>query len=123
MQSLAGKNNSPGLDGLPYDAWYKSKDKAVTIVHNLMRLVLDVGHFAGEEYMVRTMLVPKSLEHVLEARAVCPPEDVRPLGMKNTSLKTVTTSIHDPITPVIQRHTTPVQRGFGKGRHFTTNVL
>eukprot|EP00973_Karenia_brevis_P053496 7434169-Karenia_brevis.AAC.1 len=89
LRKLMFEDNFPGMDGLPYAAWHCSGRAGLETLHAAMWHTRDGHLLSSSEHDVNTVLTPKSNTYILDTGVACPPDEVRPLGTKNTSLKAI----------------------------------
>eukprot|EP00973_Karenia_brevis_P009063 1226564-Karenia_brevis.AAC.1 len=118
-----GRNTRTGADGIPYAAWYAAGESAVETIYLSLEACLNGQPLSDDEYIIVTVFVPKDLERELAGGVSCFASDLRPLGMKNTSIKIMCSSIDHSLCPQVQQTASKLQRGFIRGRHFTDNIV
>eukprot|EP00959_Pyramimonas_sp_CCMP1952_P367510 7697706-Pyramimonas_sp.AAC.1 len=127
MQALAGalrraKPSAPGPDRLPASAWLLD-ERLLQVLYSVM-----VGLFAGRVppwglNFSNLAFVPKGDEPADAVDVVRGAGQVRPLTMKNTDVKAMTTAANHELAKVIGERAHPVQQGFIRGRSFLHHIV
>ena len=97
------RHSAPGPDGVPYAAWYKTGQtgwKTLQLVGEHMMFTAGPLEGFNDSYIA---MPPKgSLPEDREA-VIRPPEDTRPLNLKNTDNKAITAVTSEPLANAIPR--------------------
>ena len=116
------KHSAPGLDGLPYRAWFAAGlDGAITLLrvtHHMLcglPMPLEFSH----SLMV---FIPKGVD-VLDRESVTrEATDTRPISLKNSDNKVVCAAINHKLRHALTANISPIQRGFVPNRQLVANV-
>ena len=115
---------SPGLDGLPYYAW-ATREKCTETLWDVMCYMLNGGIFPDESNATVQAFLPKGDEPEDSEHSGChrDPSKVRVLGLRNTSLKIISSTMNAATATVAAEVVPASQRGFVHRRNFGYNIL
>ncbi|CAK0887921.1 unnamed protein product, partial [Prorocentrum cordatum] len=115
---------SPGLDGLPYLAW-SAHEKCTEVLWDVMCYMLNGGILPDEVNATVQAFLPKGEEPEDSEHNGChrDPSKVRVLGLRNTSLKIISSAMNAATATVAADVVPASQRGFIHRRNFGYNIL
>ena len=120
---LRASSSAPGPDGLPFAAWRHGKGPK--ILHQVLSWVM-AGRLMPPEFgAALQVFIPKPLpgDDPSQDGPVRAGADVRPLGLKNRSNKTVAAVLNRSLTSAVQVLAAPSQRGGGPREFLSTTLL
>ena len=115
------KDRTPGKDTIPASAW-ATQAGAKTLVNVFGLTTLGYGPDIAFNDSI-TVFTPKGSQPGDLVSMQRSPADTRPLGLKNTDNKGITSAVNFSIMHVVSVMVTLIQRGFIKGRNFLHNII
>ncbi|CAK0898651.1 unnamed protein product, partial [Prorocentrum cordatum] len=115
---------SPGLDGLPYLAW-SAHEECTEVLWDVMCYMLNGGIFPDEVNATVQAFLPKGEEPEDSEHNGChrDPSKVRVLGLRNTSLKIISSAMNAATAMVAADVVPASQGGFIHRRNVGYNIL
>ena len=121
--ALAAEDSRPGEDGIPYSAWGACPEEAAITLFGL-GCELRRGLSFGIEFNINVCLfLPKGSKEADLQEIIRAPEETRPIGMKNTDVKTITSAENIAVKKEVASHIHHSQRGFVWNRQFVNNIV
>ena len=117
------RDSSPGDDGLPYSAWAASGDTGVSILHDSLLWIMSGQSLDISFNNSLSAFVPKGTRHEDATEVIRPPDETRPLALKNTDNKTLCGVLNAAIKQPLHKFSCHLQRGFIAGRNFVNNIV
>ena len=115
---IFAKPSEPGPDGIPYSAWAACVDASAATLFEANVCLLS-GGFLGFDFNEQfAIFIRKNDGLPRPPRA----KETRPLGLKNSAPKLMTTTTVRPFNKVASNRVAKIQNGFVGGRQFTSNV-
>ena len=119
------KHSAPGPDGIPYAGWKAAGKKGAETLLAVSR-ALQAGQLPPRGFNAQlAIFVPKDVAAPdpdptsLDRQ----PADTRPLSLKNSDAKLVTSVTNRKVRKVLAKRACSVQRGFVPGRQLLNNVI
>ena len=116
-------DSGTGPDGIPNSAWQALGLHGASVLYGVfVDMCTDATIPHGLNHL-RKCFVRKKLFVTHRGGIAAKPNDLRPLGLKNSDIKAIASSVNLSMSPIVSKHAHFSQRGFVRGRNFLLNVV